>query len=134
MASRSKSSSRWLQEHETDPFVKAARTAGYRSRAVYKLEEIQSTDRTLKPGTMVVDLGVVDLGAAPGGSSQYAARYLQGKSRIITSDILAMDSISGLNSCRAISRPIDGFAKLLELLGKQRHQLVMSDMAPNMPE
>jgi 23S rRNA (uridine2552-2'-O)-methyltransferase len=82
VAKRSKSSRRWLQEHESDEFVKRAREAGYRSRAVFKLQDIQQSDRILRPG-----MTVVDLGAAPGGWSQYAAKVLQGKGRIIALDI-----------------------------------------------
>src|SRR5690348_1447982 len=88
---RSKSSQRWIDEHESDPYVKAARAAGYRSRAVYKLEEIQRTDRIIRPQTVIVDLG-----AAPGGWSQYAARVLKGKGRIIASDILPMEPLAGV--------------------------------------
>ena len=91
MPKRTKSSRRWLQEHESDVFVKRAREAGYRSRAVFKLEEIQRTDRILQPG-----MTIVDLGAAPGGWSQYAARLLQGRGRIVALDILPMDAIVGV--------------------------------------
>jgi 23S rRNA (uridine2552-2'-O)-methyltransferase len=127
MPPRSKSSSRWLREHETDPYVKAARAAGYRSRAVYKLEEIQRTDKILKPGSVVVDLG-----AAPGGWSQYAAKMFQGKGRIIASDILPIEPISGVEFIQGDFSNDEVFARLLEVIGDQRPQLVMSDMAPNM--
>lgn len=124
--SRSKSSSRWLQEHESDPFVKAAREAGYRSRAVYKLEEIQRSDRILKPGTTVVDLG-----AAPGGWSQYVARYFNGRGRVLALDILPMDSLSGVEVIQGDFSEEAVFRQLLDLLGEDRPKLVMSDMAPN---
>jgi 23S rRNA (uridine2552-2'-O)-methyltransferase len=127
MAKRSKSSRRWLNEHETDPYVKAARAAGYRSRAVYKLEEIQRTDKIIKPGTTIVDLG-----AAPGGWSQYAARLLKGQGRILASDILAMDGLPGVEFVQGDFSADDVFATLLGQLGADRPQLVMSDMAPNM--
>ena len=127
MPKRTKSSRRWLQEHETDPYVKAARAAGYRSRAVYKLEEIQRTDRIIKPGSTVVDLG-----AAPGGWSQYAAKVLKGQGRILASDILAMDSIVGVDFVQGDFSADEVFADLLARLGEDRPQLVMSDMAPNM--
>jgi 23S rRNA (uridine2552-2'-O)-methyltransferase len=91
MAKRTKSSQRWLQEHERDVCVKRAREEGYRSRAVFKLEEIQRTDRSLRPGTTIVDLG-----AAPRGWSQYAAKLLRAKCRIIAVDILPMDEILGV--------------------------------------
>lgn len=127
MSKRSKSSSRWLQEHETDPYVKAARAAGYRSRAVYKLEEIQGADRIIRPGTAIVDLG-----AAPGGWSQYAARVLKGQGRILASDVLAMDPIEGVEFVQGDFSAEDVFADLLARLGSDRPHLVMSDMAPNM--
>ena len=119
--------SRWLQEHESDSFVKRAREAGYRSRALFKLEDIQRTDRILKPG-----MTVVDLGAAPGGWSQYAAKVLQGRGRIVALDILPMDAITAWSSSRATSRDDAVLEQLLSLLGPDRPQLVMSDMAPNM--
>jgi 23S rRNA (uridine2552-2'-O)-methyltransferase len=124
---RTKSSRRWLQEHETDPYVKAARAAGYRSRAVYKLEEIQRTDRIIKAGSTVVDLG-----AAPGGWSQYAAKVLKGQGRILASDILAMDAIVGVEFVQGDFSADEVFADLLARIGDDRPQLVMSDMAPNM--
>ncbi len=124
---RTKSSSRWLQEHESDPYVKAARAAGYRSRAVYKLEEIQRTDKILRPGSVVVDLG-----AAPGGWSQYAARYFKGNGRIIASDILPIDPLPGVEFLQGDFSSDEVFASLLDLLAANRPQLVMSDMAPNM--
>jgi len=127
MAKRSKSSSRWLAEHESDPYVKAARAAGYRSRAVYKLEEIQRTDKILRPG-----MTVVDLGAAPGGWSQYAARLFKGKGRILASDILDIEPLPGVEFVQGDFSADDVFATLLERLGADRPQLVMSDMAPNM--
>jgi len=124
---RTKSSRRWLQEHESDPYVKMARAAGYRSRAVYKLEEIQRTDRVIKPGTTIVDLG-----AAPGGWSQYAAKVLKGEGRILASDILPMDGIVGVEFVQGDFSSDEVFADLLARLGSDRPQLVMSDMAPNM--
>jgi 23S rRNA (uridine2552-2'-O)-methyltransferase len=91
MAKRTKSSQRWLQEHERDVYVKRAREEGYRSRAVFKLEEMQRTDRISRPSMTIVDLGQV-----PGGCSQYAAKLLRGKCRIIAVDILPMDEIAGV--------------------------------------
>lgn len=126
MAKRSKTSQRWLDEHESDPFVKAARAAGYRSRAVYKLEEIQQTDRLMKPG-----MTVVDLGAAPGGWSQYAAKVLGGKGRIVALDILPMDAIVGVEFLQGDFGEESVEAQLYDLLGGDRPQLVMSDIAPN---
>jgi 23S rRNA (uridine2552-2'-O)-methyltransferase len=127
MPKRTKSSQRWLQEHESDVFVKRAREAGYRSRALFKLEDIQRTDRLLKPG-----MTVVDLGAAPGGWSQYAARVLQGRGRIIALDILPMDAINGVEFIQGDFGADEVLEQLNSLLGSDRPQLVMSDMAPNM--
>lgn len=127
MPKRTKSSRRWLQEHESDVFVKRAREAGYRSRALFKLEEIQRTDRILKPG-----MTVVDLGAAPGGWSQYAAKVLQGRGRIIALDILPMDAINGVEFIQGDFGADEVLEQLMSLLGPDRPQLVMSDIAPNM--
>ncbi len=88
--SRSKSSSRWLHEHFNDPYVKKAQEQGYRSRAVFKLLEVQQKDRILRQG-----MTVLDLGAAPGGWSQVAADIVGDQGLVIASDILAMDPIPG---------------------------------------
>jgi 23S rRNA (uridine2552-2'-O)-methyltransferase len=94
---------------------------------VYKLEEIQRTDRILRPGTTVVDLG-----AAPGGWSQYAARLFKGKGRILASDILPIEPLEGVEFVQGDFSADDVFATLLERLGPDKPQLVMCDMAPNM--
>ena len=127
MPKRSKSSARWLQEHESDPYVKAAREAGYRSRAIYKLEEIQRSDHILKPGTTVVDLG-----AAPGGWSQFVGRMFKGRGRVIATDILPMGHLPGVEFLQGDFSDEAVFQALLDILGDQKPQLVMSDMAPNM--
>src|SRR5262245_4939645 len=127
MTKRTKSSRRWLHEHETDVYVKRAREQGFRSRAVFKLEDIQRTDRLLRPG-----MAIVDLGAAPGGWSQYAARLLQGRGRIVALDILPMDAIVGVEFIQGDFASEEVLGQLNELLGDQPVQLVMSDMAPNM--
>ena len=92
MPKRTKSSARWLAEHANDEFVKRAQREGWRSRAVFKLAQIQEAERLLRPG-----IRCVDLGAAPGGWSQYAARIIGGASRIVATDILAMDAIPGVD-------------------------------------
>ena len=92
MPKRSKSSSRWLAEHANDEFVKRAQKEGWRSRALFKLAQIQATERLLRPG-----IRCVDLGCAPGGWSQYAAKIIGGKSRIVATDILPMDAIPGVD-------------------------------------
>lgn len=127
MTKRTKSSRRWLQEHASDVFVKRAREAGFRSRAVFKLEEIQRTDRIIKPG-----MTLVDLGAAPGGWSQLAARLLHGKGRVIALDLLPMDAIAGVEFLQGDFADEQVLQQLSELLGAEQVQLVMSDMAPNM--
>lgn len=126
MAKRTKSSRRWLAEHESDVFVKRAREEGFRSRAVFKLEDIQRTERLIRPG-----MTIVDLGAAPGGWSQYAARLLHGKGRIIALDLLPMDEILGVEFIEGDFSSDEVLENLLAALGGERPQLVMSDMAPN---
>jgi 23S rRNA (uridine2552-2'-O)-methyltransferase len=123
---RSKSSHRWLRSHFDDEYVKRAQREGYRSRAVYKLDEIQRKDRLLKPG-----MAIVDLGAAPGGWSQYAAKELQGRGRIIAMDILPMDPLDGVEFVQGDFREDEVLDLLMEKLGSDRIDLVMSDMAPN---
>jgi 23S rRNA (uridine2552-2'-O)-methyltransferase len=124
--SRTKSSHRWLKSHFDDEFVKRAQREGYRSRAVYKLAEIQQKDRILKPG-----MTLVDLGAAPGGWSQYAARKLQGRGRIIALDILPMESLAGVEFLQGDFRESETLATVMDTLGGAYVDLVMSDMAPN---
>jgi 23S rRNA (uridine2552-2'-O)-methyltransferase len=123
---RSKSSHRWLRSHFDDEYVKRAQREGYRSRAVYKLDEIQQKDRILKPG-----MHIVDLGAAPGGWSQYAAKVLKGRGRIIAMDILPMDPLDGVEFLQGDFREDEVLDLLMETLGSDRPDLVMSDMAPN---
>jgi 23S rRNA (uridine2552-2'-O)-methyltransferase len=127
MSKRSKSSARWLAEHAADPYVKRAHEEGWRSRAAFKLEEIQKSDRLLRPG-----MTIVDLGAAPGGWSQYAARTLGGKGRIVALDILEMPGIAGVEFLQGDFNEDATLARLMELLGGGKVHLVMSDMAPNM--
>ena len=127
MPKRSKSSARWLAEHAADPYVKRAHEEGWRSRAAFKLEEIQKSDRLLKPG-----MTVVDLGAAPGGWSQYAARRLDGKGRVVALDVLDMPAIPGVEFIQGDFNDESVLGRLNALLGGARVDLVMSDMAPNM--
>jgi len=123
---RSKSSHQWLRKHFDDEYVKRAQREGYRSRAVYKLDEIQQKDRILRPGSVVVDLG-----AAPGGWSQYAAQQLGDKGRIIALDILPMEPLPGVSFLQGDFREDEALAALLEVLDGVTVSLVMSDMAPN---
>jgi 23S rRNA (uridine2552-2'-O)-methyltransferase len=127
MSKRSKSSARWLAEHAADPYVKRAHEEGWRSRAAFKLEEIQKSDRLLRPG-----MTVVDLGAAPGGWSQYAARELAGKGRVIAMDILEMPPIAGVEFLQGDFSDQAVLDRLMAMLGDEKVDLVMSDMAPNM--
>lgn len=123
---RSRSSHRWLKEHFDDEFVKRAQAEGWRSRAVYKLQEIDERDRLLKPGTTLVDLG-----AAPGGWSQYAARVLGERGRVLALDILPMDVLAGVDFIQGDFREEAVFAQLLATLAGTPVDLVISDMAPN---
>ena len=127
MPRRTKSSAAWLAEHESDPYVKRAREEGWRSRAVFKLEEIQKADRILRPG-----MTIVDLGAAPGGWSQYAARLLEGQGRIIAMDILEMPAIAGVEFIQGDFNDESVLQALLGMVGPATVDLVMSDIAPNM--
>jgi 23S rRNA (uridine2552-2'-O)-methyltransferase len=127
MPKRTKSSARWLAEHASDEFVKRAKAEGWRSRAVFKLAEIQERERLLKPG-----IRCVDLGAAPGGWSQYAARIVGGSSRIVATDILAMDAIPGVQFVQGDFREESVLEQVLAAVGSEKVDLVLSDMAPNM--
>lgn len=127
MAKRSKSSDQWIKEHESDPYVQKARKAGLRSRAAFKLEELDREERLLKPGMVVVDLG-----AAPGGWSQYAGKVLNGKGSVFALDILPMDALPGVEFILGDFREPGPLEALNAALGGRSVDLVMSDMAPNM--
>lgn len=127
MPKRSKSSARWLAEHASDEFVQRAQREGWRSRSVFKLEEIQRKERLLRPG-----IRCVDLGAAPGGWSQYAARILGGAGRIVATDILPMEPIAGVEFVLGDFREPRVLDKVLARVGAGKVDLVLSDMAPNM--
>ena len=126
MATRSKSSQRWLKEHHSDPFVKKARAEGMRSRAVYKLEELVARDRLLKPGMVVVDLG-----AAPGGWSQWVRQELGDSGRVVALDILEMPPLAGVEFLHGDFREDAVLSRLEASLGGKPVDLVLSDMAPN---
>jgi 23S rRNA (uridine2552-2'-O)-methyltransferase len=127
MPKRTKSSARWLAEHANDEYVKRAQREGWRSRAVFKLAEIQQSERLLRPG-----IRCVDLGAAPGGWSQYAARIVGGTSRIVATDILPMDAITGVDFVQGDFRDESVLEQVLSHIGTSKVDLVLSDMAPNM--
>jgi 23S rRNA (uridine2552-2'-O)-methyltransferase len=124
---RSKSSQRWLREHFSDPFVKRAQAEGLRSRAAYKLEELVERDRLLRPG-----MAVVDLGAAPGGWSQWLRQALGETGRVVALDILDMPTLAGVEFIHGDFREAAVLAELEARLGGQGLDLVLSDMAPNM--
>lgn len=123
---RSKSSDRWMQRHVSDEFVKRAQKDGYRSRAAYKLEELDRVDKLLRPGAIVVDLG-----AAPGGWAQYAARRFGGKGRLLALDLLPMESIEGVEILLGDFTESAVLDSLKMRLAGAAVDLVMSDMAPN---
>jgi 23S rRNA (uridine2552-2'-O)-methyltransferase len=124
---RSKTSHNWLKEHFDDHYVKMAQKDGYRSRASYKLLEIQEKDRLIRPG-----MTVIDLGAAPGGWSQVTSRLIGGQGRLIASDILEMDSIPDVTFIQGDFTEDAVLAQILEAVGNTQVDLVISDMAPNM--
>ena len=124
---RSASSARWLAEHKNDPYVAEARKRGYRSRAVFKLEEIQLRDRILRPGMIVVDLG-----AAPGGWSQYARPLLGSAGRLFALDILEMDSLPQVDFLCGDFREQAVLDALQAQIGERAVDVVLSDMAPNL--
>jgi 23S rRNA (uridine2552-2'-O)-methyltransferase len=124
---RSKTSHNWLKEHFDDKYVKMAQRDGYRSRASYKLLEIQEKDKIIRPG-----MTVIDLGAAPGGWSQVTSRLIGGQGRLIASDILEMDSIPDVTFIQGDFTQDEVLAQILEAVGNTQVDLVISDMAPNM--
>jgi len=124
---RSKSSGNWLKEHFDDEFVKQSQKEGYRSRAVYKLKEIDEKDYLLKPASVVIDLG-----AAPGSWCEYVVRKLKGRGRIIALDILPMDVMEGVEIITGDFLEEKVFDELLNILGSDQPDLVICDMAPNM--
>ena len=127
MTRRSKSSDRWLREHFTDPYVKRAKAEGWRSRAVFKLEEIDRGVRLLKPGMVVLDLG-----AAPGAWSQYACRQVGKAGRVLASDILPMDDLAGVEFLQGDFREQAVLEQLKLALGDSGVDVLLSDMAPNL--
>ncbi len=126
MARRSKSSRRWVSEHESDEFVRRARQEGWRSRAVFKLEEIQRKDHILRPGMVVVDLG-----AAPGGWSQYARHVMGDRGEVFAVDILPMDPVAGVTYIQGDFCDEKVLEELNDALEGKNVDLVLSDMAPN---
>jgi len=124
---RSKSSGRWLREHFDDPYVRQAQALGLRSRAAFKLLEIDDRDHLLRPG-----LTVVDLGAAPGGWSQVAADRVGPQGRVFALDLLAIEPLPGVTLLQGDFTDQAVLDQLLERLAGRPVDLVLSDMAPNM--
>ncbi len=123
----SKSSRRWLNEHFNDTYVEQSKRLGYRSRASFKLLELQERDKLINP-----DDKVLDLGAAPGGWSQVVAEFIGGRGSIIASDILPMDSIADVEFIQGDFTEQSCFDSIMNAVGNQKFNLVISDMAPNM--
>jgi 23S rRNA (uridine2552-2'-O)-methyltransferase len=125
--SRSKSSRRWLERQHADHYVQKAKQAGFRSRAAYKLLELQEKDKLFWPG-----MTVLDLGAAPGGWSQVAAEKVGQNGKVVALDILPMDPIKGVDIIQGDFEQPEVMEKLLSMLGNRPVDLVISDMAPNL--
>lgn len=123
---RTKSGKAWMQEHVNDPYVQQAKRHGYRSRAAFKLSEIDERDKLLKPGMVVVDLG-----AAPGGWSQVAAQKVGARGRVIALDLLEMGAIPGVEFMQGDFTEESMLHALEAKLGGQKVDLVISDMSPN---
>ncbi len=124
---RSKSSHRWLREHFNDVYVKQAQRDGYRSRAVYKLKELDEKKKLIKPG-----MTVIDLGAAPGGWTQYVAEKLGGSGHVVALDILPMDPLPGVSVITGDFHDDAVLDELLNTIPPEGVDLILSDMAPNL--
>jgi 23S rRNA (uridine2552-2'-O)-methyltransferase len=124
---KSRSSKQWLRRHVNDPFVQRSRKEGYRSRSAYKLTQIDDRDKVLRPGMVVVDLG-----SAPGGWSQVAAKRVGDKGRVLAIDLLQMEPIAGVEFLRGDFTSETGLAAVEHALGGSKADVVLSDMAPNM--
>ena len=126
MAARTKSSARWLNEHVNDPYVKQAQKDGYRSRSSYKLIQLNEKDRLIRPGMLVVDLG-----SAPGGWSQVAARLVGAKGRVLATDILPMEPLKNVDFIQGDFTEESVLKQVLDWLGGNQPDVVLSDIAPN---
>lgn len=124
---RTKTSKKWLDEHVNDPYVKKAQIDGYRSRASYKLIEINEKDKLIRPGSVVMDLG-----SAPGGWSQVVAPWVGDHGRVIASDILPMDGILGVTFIQGDFTEEAVYKQILSELNGEKADVVVSDMAPNL--
>lgn len=123
---RTKSSSRWLQRHVNDPYVKQAQREGYRSRSAYKLIELDQKDRLIRPG-----MRVMDLGSAPGGWSQVLSRRLGERGKVLATDILPMEPIDNVDFIQGDFTDEAIVAQIHDWLGGAKFDLIVSDIAPN---
>ncbi len=123
---KSHSSKQWLRRHVSDPYVQRSKKEGYRSRSAYKLTEIDDRDKVLKGGQVVVDLG-----SAPGGWSQVAAKRVGAAGKVLAIDLLAMEPVSGVTFLQADFGTVKGLAAVESALEGRRVDVVLSDMAPN---
>src|SRR5882757_4187393 len=123
---RTKSSSQWLQEHVNDPYVKQAQRDGYRSRASYKLIQLNEKDKLIRPGMLVVDLG-----SAPGGWSQVAGRLVGERGRVVATDILPMEPLGNVEFLQGDFTDEAILNQVLSLLGGHEPDLILCDIAPN---
>ena len=127
MAKKGNTSKGWLKEHFDDVYVQQSKKDGYRSRACYKLLEINEKDKLIKPG-----MTVVDLGSAPGGWSQVAAELVGHKGKVVASDILPMDGLAGVEFVQGDFTEESVFDEIMSVIAGDPVDLVISDMAPNM--
>ena len=123
---RSKSSGNWLQEHVNDPYVKQAQKDGYRSRASYKLLQLNERDRLIRPGMLIIDLG-----SAPGGWSQVAAQLVGGKGKVVATDILPMDPVKNVDFIQGDFTEEAVLEQIVALLEGRKPDLILCDIAPN---
>ncbi|MGI9237373.1 MAG: 23S rRNA (uridine(2552)-2'-O)-methyltransferase RlmE [Woeseiaceae bacterium] len=126
MSGPRRSGGSWYERQKRDPYVQQAKKEGWRSRAVYKLEQIDQKERLIRP-----DMVCVDLGSAPGSWSQYVTQKLKGRARIIAIDLLAMDALPDVEFLQGDFQDVAVFERLLNVIGEAGVDLVMSDMAPN---
>ncbi len=123
---RSKSSNHWLQEHVNDPYVRQAQKDGYRSRSSYKLIQLNEKDKLIRPGMLIVDLG-----CAPGGWSQVAGALIGDQGRVVATDILPMEPLRNVDFVQGDFTQEAVLNRILELLGGDQPDLIISDIAPN---
>jgi 23S rRNA (uridine2552-2'-O)-methyltransferase len=123
---RSKSSGNWLQRHVNDPYVKQAQKDGYRSRASYKLLQLNEKDRLIQPGMLIVDLG-----SAPGGWSQVAGNLVGARGKVVATDILPMDPVKNVDFIQGDFREAEVLTRILGSLSNRKPDLIISDLAPN---